>query len=432
MDILKQLQAQADQVEVAHMQSESTKVSYEANKLKSSQVEETRGTAVRVVKDGRLGFAASSDESAIAKLVSNALESAAYGDKVPIVFPAPQIAPPVTTYDQTITALPIPRLVEIGQEILDFILQIEPEARLNVELERGVQHLSIRNQTGTAVAVQRSPLSISVEIDRVQGDDVLIMFSLFGTTVWEEDYMAFVRRLGEKLKLAMQSATIRSGRMPVLFSPIGALVLGLPLMLGLNGKSVYTGISPMAGKIGEKLFDDKLTVVDDATIDGKFGSAAYDDEGVAHRRHVLVERGVLKSFFYDLKTAAQSGVESTGNGERGLFTPPGPSPSNLLFAAGETPLAEMIAGLDEGLLVEDVLGMGQGNVISGAFSNPLSLALKIEKGEIVGRVKDVSIAGNIYDLLKNVAAVSRETEWVFNNFNLPYVLLPDMNVVTKG
>ena len=82
--------------------------------------------------------------------------------------------------------------------------------------------------------------------------------------------------------------------------------------------------------------------------------------------------------------------------------------------------------------MEDVLGLGQGNVISGAFSNPLSLAFKIEKGEIVGRVKDVSIAGNVYDLLKNVAAVSRETEWVYNNFNLPYVLLPDMNVVTKG
>ena len=79
MDILKQLQAQADQVEVVHMQSESTKVSFEANKLKSSQVEETRGTAVRLVKDGRLGFAASSDESAMAKLVSNALESAEIG-----------------------------------------------------------------------------------------------------------------------------------------------------------------------------------------------------------------------------------------------------------------------------------------------------------------------------------------------------------------
>ena len=152
---------------------------------------------------------------------------------------------------------------------------------------------------------------------------------------------------------------------------------------------------------------------------------------MAHRRNVLVEQGVLKGFLYDLKTAAQSGVESTGNGSRSLFSPPGPSPTNLIFGAGETPLAEIIAGVDEGLLVENALGLGQGNVISGAFSNSLSLAFKIEKGEIVGRVKDVSIAGNVYDLLQNVAAVSRETEWVYYNFNLPYILLPDVNVVAK-
>jgi PmbA protein len=239
------------------------------------------------------------------------------------------------------------------------------------------------------------------------------------------------RRLGERLELAKRSASIQSGQMPVLFSPTGALVLGLPLMLGLNGKNVYTGISPMANKVDQKLFDDKLTVLDDATIDGKFGSASHDDEGVPHRRNVLVDRGVLKGFLYDLKTAAQSGTESTGNGSRGLFSPPRPSPSNLIFQAGQTPLADLIASIDEGLLVENVLGLGQGNVISGAFSNSVSLAFKIEKGEIVGRVKDVSIAGNVYELLQDIAAVSREREWVYYNFRLPYILLDYMNVIAK-
>ncbi len=431
MDILEQLKGRAAQVEVVNVQSESTTIGFEANKLKTSQVEETKGIAVRVVKDGRLGFAASSDESATEKLVTNVLESAAYGDEVPIVFPAPQPAPNVTTFDQTITDLSIPRMVEIGQELVDLILQFEPEAHVNVALERGVQHRSIRNQAGTEVSFKRSPLSIFFEISRVDGDDVLVMFDIMGMTVWDDDYAAFARQLGEKLELAQKSATIRAGRMPVLFAPTGALVLGLPLMLGLNGKNVYTGISPMIGKVGEKLFNDKVTVVDDPIIDGRFGSASYDDEGVAHRRNVLVDRGVLKGFMYDLKTAAQSGVESTGNGSRGLFSPPGPSPTNLVFEAGETPLADIIGGLDEGLLVENVLGLGQGNVISGAFSNPLSLAFKIEKGEIVGRVKDVSIAGNVYDLLQNVEVTSRETQWVYYNFNLPYVLLPDMNVVAK-
>jgi PmbA protein len=431
MDLLSALQQQADQVEVVEIESESTEVGFEANRLKSSQIEGTRGVAVRVVVDGRLGFAASSDLSALDKLVTNALESAAYGDEIPIAFPERQEAPEVRTYDQAIVDLPIARLVEIGQEITDHILQIEPDAQVNVTLERGIQRASIRNQAGADVSFERSPLSILLEVQRVKGDDVLIMYDMQGTTVWGEDYMGFVRHMGEKLEQAKRSATIQSGHMPVLFAPEGALVLGLPLMLGVNGKNVYTGISPMRDKVGSTLFDGKLTLVDDATIDGKFESAAYDDEAVAHRRNVLVEKGVLHGFLYDLKTAVQSGVESTGNASRGLFNPPSPSPTNLILQSGDTPVADIIAGIDEGLLVEDVLGLGQGNVISGAFSNSLSLAFKIEKGEIVGRVKDVSIAGNIYELLREIAAVSQESKWVYNSFRLPYILLPDVNVVAK-
>jgi PmbA protein len=147
---------------------------------------------------------------------------------------------------------------------------------------------------------------------------------------------------------------------------------------------------------------------------------------------VLVEKGVLNGFIYDLKTAAMSGVESTGNGGRGLFNPPSPSGTNLILGAGETPLKDILAGIEEGILVEEVLGLGQGNIISGAFSNPLALAFKIEKGEIVGRVKDASIADNVYSVLKNVAAVSREQLWVYNELCMPYILIPEMNVVAKA
>jgi PmbA protein len=431
MDILTELSTQAEQAEVVNVESESTMVKFEANRLKTSKVRETKGVAARVVKDGRLGFSASSDMTVMDKLATNVLESAAYGDEIPIVFPSLQSGPEVRTFDATITELPIPRMVEIGQEILDLLLDVEPDARIDVELTRGIHHLSLRNQTGTEITFKRSPLSIFFMINRVKGDDVLMMFDVMGTTVWDEDYMAFARRQAEKLRLAQKSATIQSGHMPVLFSPTGALVLGLPLMQGFDGKNVYKGISPMRDRLGEKLFDDKITITDDPTIDGKFGSAAYDDEGVAHQRTVLIEKGVLKHFLYDLKTAAQAGAQTTGNGSRGLFGEPYPSPTNLIFANGTTPLADIVSNIDEGLLVEDILGLGQGNVISGAFSNPLGLAFKIENGEIVGRVKDVSIAGNVYDVLRDVAAISQETEWVYNNFNLPYILLEDMNVVAK-
>ena len=164
MDILQELTSKADQAEVLEFKSESTEVGFESNRLKSSQVQESKGIAVRVVREGKLGFAASSDERMLDKLASNAVESAAFGDEIPIAFPEPQPAPDVVTYDQAIVDLPISRLVEMGQEIIERILQVEPEALVGVGIERGIQHVTIRNQTGTQVSYQQSPLAISVDV----------------------------------------------------------------------------------------------------------------------------------------------------------------------------------------------------------------------------------------------------------------------------
>ncbi len=432
MDILTQLKKQAEQVEILSLQNEKTTVEYEANQLKTCTVAETKGLAVRVIRKGQLGFSASTDDTALNKLAANALESAAYGDQAPFSFPDPKAAPTVRTFDKAIADLPIARLVEIGKEMLDLLLPVEPNVRCNISLERSIVSAGIRNQKGLDISYQKSPLTLGIEIDRVEGDDVLIIFDQMGTTVWNKDYLDFTRRLVELLKLAHNLTTIKPGKMPVLFSPTGTLALALPLSQGLNGKEVYKGTSPMRNKIGEKLFDEKITAIDDGTMDGRFASASYDDEGIPRRRNVLVEKGVLKGFIYDLKTSAQSGGESTGNASRPLFYPPEPALTNFVIQPGQTSLKDILAGIDEGVWVEGLLGLGQGNIISGAFSNPLALAFKIEKGEIVGRVKDLSIAGNIYDLLKDVAAVSQETQWVYSTFHAPYVLIPEMNVAGKS
>jgi PmbA protein len=432
MDILDKLHGKAEQAEKFFVENEVTKVGFEANVLKSAEVEETRGIALRVVADGRLGFAASSDLSVEDRLIANALESARYGDTLPLRFPGPQPGIPVKIFDERVTTLSIERLVEIGQEMVDLVRRTEPDAHVNVKLDRGVRRAEVRNSSGTRAVVIQSPLDVMLSVERVRGDDVLIVYDFFSTTVWDDEYLHIARQIAHKLELARELATIRSGTIPVLFSPTGATVLGLPLMLGLDGKNVYRRVSPMAGKLGEKLFDSKLTVVDDPTLDGRPGSAPYDDEGVPRRRNVLIEDGVVRGFLYDLRTAAQAGVKSTASGSRGLFSPPGISPSNLILASGAASFADILANIQEGLLVDTPLGLGQGNVISGAFANTLGLAYKIERGEIVGRVKDVSIAGNVYDVLDDIAAISRESEWVYGGLKLPYVFLPTLNVVSKG
>ncbi len=430
--MLKQLTQQAEQAEVFEIESEATKIKFEANQLKAFEVEETRGMAVRVVVDGRLGFAASSDLGATDKLVANALESARHGDALDFYFPAPQPGPSVRVYDPQLAVLPTERLIDMGREMIASILEVEPEAHVNVDLERRVRRTTVRNSAGVEVTVEKAPLSISIDAERVRGDDVVIVYDYFNTAVKDDGYRAFARRIADKLRLAQRAAALDSERLPVLFSPTGSPVLALPLIQGLNGKNVYRGISPMAGRLGERLFDEKLTIVDDPTLDGRPGSGSHDDEGVPRQRRALIERGELCSFVYDLKTAAQAGAEPTGHGARGLFNLPTPSFSNLLVEEGDTSLADMIAGIEKGLLVESILGLGQGNVINGDFSNNLDLAFKIEGGEIVGRVKDVSIAGNVYEDLRAIEAISREAEWVYGGFRLPYILLPELNVVTKG
>ncbi len=430
--MLKRLTERAEQAEVFEIDSEAVKIGFEANKLKSFKVEETQGVAVRVLMDGRLGFAASSDVAAEDRLVENALASARYGDQVPLRFPESASGPDVRVYDPELANLAIDRLIEMGMEMIETVREADGQANVRVDLTRRVRRTMVRNSRGSEAVVTRSPLSIMLEVERVRGDDVVTLFEYFTTAQADDSYREFVERVARKLRMAQKSAGLSSGRMPVLFAPSGAPVLALPLLQGLNGKNAYRGISPMAGRVGGQLFHESLTVVDDPTLNGRPGSGSHDDEGVPRRRNVLIDRGRVTGFIYDLKTAALASAKPTGSGERGLFSPPSPSFSNMVIEGGDRSVDDLIAGIDTGLLVESPLGLGQGNVISGAFSNNLSLAFRIEAGEVVGRVKDVSIAGNIYEDLQQIEALSRESEWVYGGMQLPYILLPELNVVTRA
>lgn len=350
---------------------------------------------------------------------------------MPLKFPAQQMPQHVPAFDRRISALTISDLVKLGQEAVEIILQASPSAQVNISIERAVETTRIQNLAGLDVSFERTPVSGYIEVIAVQGDDVLILGDLLGFTLFEDAFRTLAQRFAEKLVLARKISTVKSGRQPVLFTPNGSPVLALPLREGLNGKNIFLGASPLCGKLGEKLFDEKLTLVDDGTLVGRFSSSEYDDEGVPRQRLPLIEAGSVKNFYYDLKTACQSNRSSTGNASRSLFTPPGPATSNLVIQPGTKPLKEIIAEMDDGILVDSVLGLGQGNILSGAFSNPLDLAFRIENGEITGRIKGASIAGNVYDDLKKISALSSEREWVYQNFYSPYILIDEMNVVTN-
>jgi len=148
---------------------------------------------------------------------------------------------------------------------------------------------------------------------------------------------------------------------------------------------------------------------------------------------------------YDLETAARAKTQSTGNGRRGVFGKPHIGYTNILFRIGDgmhggheaqhaAPPATLGGGLIEnmrdGLIVDDLIGVGQGNVISGAFSHPVGLAYRVQRGEVTGRVKDAAVAGNAYDLLKRIGGVGTDGRWLGSRWS-PSLLLDGVSVARR-
>ena len=199
---------------------------------------------------------------------------------------------------------------------------------------------------------------------------------------------------------------------------------GLALRLGFNGKNVVLGASPLAGKEGEIIADERFSLTDDPLLDYAGGTGAYDGEAVSHRVTPLVGKGRVMNFLYDLDTAGRAELESTGHGI-------GCGPTNLVVAAGDKGWEEMVKETKEGLIVHNVIGLGQGNPLSGEFSVNVNLGYKIENGEVVGRVKNTMLAGNTYEALKNIESIGDKAEWAGSRLLTPAVKIAKLSVVSR-
>jgi PmbA protein len=247
----------------------------------------------------------------------------------------------------------------------------------------------------------------------------------------DTDWM--IESLVQQLEWARNTADTPTGQVPVIFTPRGvSAALLRPLLGGFNGKSVMTGSSPVGDRLGEKVIDERISIYDDPTIDGAIGSRPFDDEGIPSRRMALIDRGVASNFLYDLQTAGRMNATSTGAAGRGLSTLPGPGTSVLDVAPGDTSYEDLFLGINEGIVVERLLGAGQGNEMGGDFKANVSLGYKIENGKIVGRIKDTMISGNVYDALSKLEAVSDKAEWVYGSLRTPAIRCLGVEVAAAG
>src|SRR3989475_475016 len=283
--------------------------------------------------------------------------------------------PTVTTFFDRAANASLVDLIGIGRSLL---ARLEREGcRVNVAIEREVTATRVANSAGAAGEYRGTGFGVSADVWRIAGDDVLVVSDAFEGADLPSDVAlaALVASINARLDHALRVVAAPEGALPVVFTPAGLSALMLPVTQALSGKAVLQGISPLEAKVGEQAFDPRFSLTDDPLHGGRIASRPLDDECVPSRTLALVDGGVRQRFIYDLETAARAKTRSTGNGQRGIFGKPVPAYTNIVLnhvgalnevgAQHAAPLqlgGGLLGDIRDGLLVDELIGVGQGNV----------------------------------------------------------------------
>jgi len=419
----------ADAAEVYLEQGECTSIQFENNRLKYVTTKQMTGVGVRVIHGGRIGFSSTTDLSDPEGIVARAVESAAFGQRAAFAFPAAGPLPSPAIHDPAVRDYPpeeaIGRCREAIARLLDYDAHLDCAA--GADMSWGTTTLA--NSSGLRLTAESTLFDIGLHALRVDEDGTLTSVSEGQEKRrLEPDLSRHVKKAICRLELARRTARLKPATLPVVFAPSALGVLLASLLANVNGKARQKGTSLLLGREGERVLDARVALWSDPLVDFGPASAAFDGEGLPCRRVALFEEGVFTQFLYDLQTAGLLGTAPTGSAVRGFSSQPTPGPGNVRLAPGEASWPDLLSDIGRGLYVCHVLGGGQSNVLAGEFSVNVELGFLVEGGEIVGRVKDVMVAGNAFDAFNRVAAISRQTEW-HGAAELPFVCFDGLSIV---
>src|SRR5712692_4556472 len=217
------------------------------------------------------------------------------------------------------------------------------------------------------------------------------------------------RRAAERALRRLGAVKVETARVPVVFEPRTARTLLDHLFEAVNGDSIYRHASFLAGKFGQPVAAPGVTIVDDGAMPGGFGTSPFDDEGVPTRRTVVVGDGILQSYLLNTYTGRKLGLKTTGNASRGLAGNPGIGPGNFFLHPGPHRPEDIIASVQEGFYVTELLGFGV-NIVSGDYSRGAA-GLWIRNGHLAFPVREVTIAGNLAQMLKDIEMIGSDLEF---------------------
>jgi PmbA protein len=317
-------------------------------------------------------------------------------------------------YYDDVYSLPPEERIDYARRAERVALEADPRMKNSDggSFDAAIGHKVLANSHGFLGEFRRSYCSVSAapiaqdENGNMQRD---LWFSLARTMAKLEPAESVGREAARRTLRRLGSRKIASTRVPIVLDPMVAGSILDNIFDAVNGEAIYRQSSFLMGKLGQKVAAGNITVVDDGTIPGGFGSEPFDGEGVPTRRTVVIENGVFKSYLLNTYTAKKLGLKSTGNASRGLAGTPGIGSGNFYLQKGERTPQQIIGDIKQGLYVFQFLGFGV-NIVTGDFSRGVS-GLWIENGELTYPVEEVTIAGNLKDMLNNISEIGNDLEF---------------------
>jgi PmbA protein len=239
----------------------------------------------------------------------------------------------------------------------------------------------------------------------------------------------FVKELTDDVLGKLGGSSVPTGSYKVILEKKAMTSLFSAMIPMFSGEDIGKGISPLAGKLGQQIFSDKITVVDDPRCPDALNVRNYDDEGCPTRRKVLVDKGVFSCMLHDTKSSMAAGTESTGNGFKHSYTSPVHiTPYNCCILPGERTLDELCAEMGEGIVITSFAGLHAGiDHVTADFSLQCA-GYYVKNGVKDHSVTLITAAGNFFDLMKNVTDTASDLEWSYRTITCPSVAFRSLSI----
>jgi PmbA protein len=415
--------------ELRTLKKKSTTVDFDGNKFERIVSADQVSSMVRLAYLGKMSQASGTKPGSEEALIEKAAATVKYGSELEVPFVSATELKTLDLADET--TMTSKEMIEQMESFVSDVRSIDSRLTVSARLRSEFTDLTHKTSTGFDGSYRKSVWTWGGSVDLMQGDDLLSLWEFQRGIRPDFNLKEIKETLAKKLEYAKTVVPLEAGSYPVIFSPGEAGYIVNPFVQSLNGQWVHRKVSPWGDKLGQELLDKGFSLVDDGSINREWTSVPFDLEGTPTRRNVMIQNGRLESLLTNRKVAAQLGLESSGNcSEMGI------SPHFLSIEPGNKSLEELISSIDKGLLIDGTMGAWSGNPFAGIVSGTISMGLKIEKGKIVGRVKDCMFSINAFEhFAKHFLGCSKETEQAQVMFSgaalFPYIMLDEVVISAK-